>query len=466
MSAKQLVWPALIIGGIFLATYGNNDEDGEEEWEAGVPGAVRAPAGEGQSSTQPEADPRGVELKKNVVRGKYFSISTYRDTFVRMKPVWRRSFLTAPTIYFLAEKELVRIRQYIGHLESSLKDAEERLKNLSDKGNIEATMRVLTGKVDEILRFYGSTVEGAKVQYLGELVNELQFYRESVNKKLQSSTTLIYVSPQDDKPFKRDEAMALRDSLQDIEDGYGYLYRRVWKCEEFANRLREHYKYIIHPTYMFGLFGGVPSKYKAASTPKRSFMQRTMDYTGLTKPPMPKISEVNAFADQHQFDSLGLKRQKGELPPPTMPKANPVSLFAQSHDDEESESFQNVPSARKSPAKVAANAGDVQRDVQILHEFRKRTEDLFNEIQEFLTSNVRSDRRWNQFGGLLNRFKHLAPAGFLPGTVAGAIDTDGTKMTRIRGSKLKFDNLSEPFQYYKYKYKKLLAVKSTDVLQD
>ena len=373
--------------------------------------------------------------------------------------------MTAPTIYFVAEKELVRIKQYIGHLETSMKEAESRLKQLSDKGNIEATMRVLCGKLDEILGLYGSTVQGAKMGYMGDLIKELQFYRLGVTKQLQSERTLIYVSPEDTKPFKRTEASALRDSLKAIEDGYGYLARRVWECEEFVNRLREHYKYIMHPTYLFGLFGGIPSKYKAASTPKRSFIQKTIDYTGLTKPSMPQISEVKAFADKHQFDSLANKSQKGELPPPTMPKANPVSLFAQSHDDEESEAFQNVPSARKKPAKVVPLPGDLQRDIQILQEFRKRTTDVFDEITAFLSSTVRSRGRWKQFGGLLNKFKHLAPAGFLPGTVADAIDNFGTKMKRIRGSKLRFDNLSEEYQYYQFKYKKLLAIKPTDVLQ-
>jgi hypothetical protein len=41
MSAKQLVWPAIIIGAIFLLSYGDADA-GEDEWVAGVGGeAVR-----------------------------------------------------------------------------------------------------------------------------------------------------------------------------------------------------------------------------------------------------------------------------------------------------------------------------------------------------------------------------------------------------------------------------------------
>ena len=84
MSAKQLVWPALIIGAIFLLSYGDA-EVGEDEWVAGVGGeAVR------QIHAQVDKVPQDVgggTLTKTTTVGKYWTLQSYKETFEKMQPI-------------------------------------------------------------------------------------------------------------------------------------------------------------------------------------------------------------------------------------------------------------------------------------------------------------------------------------------------------------------------------------------
>jgi hypothetical protein len=320
--------------------------------------------------------------------------------------------------------------------------------------------------MDDILNIYGSAIQQAQPRYMKKLIGELNYYINLINEKLEHGEGDILISPEDEHALDRKAAMELRDKLAAINDGYAYICKKVWECEEFINRLRHHYQYIVHPTYVFGLFGGVPDKHKAMSTPRKSFTQRALELTGLKKPQMPTLATVREYATKHHFQQLTSKSLRGELPPPNLSKVNPVSLFAPSHDDEDSEAMLNIPAKPRQSRVAPAKKGAVQRDIQTLASFRNETDEAYKKVMNFVQSEERSKGRWKKFLVLLEEFKQIVPEGFVPGTVAKVYDQQAGKLQAIKGSNsVKIDNLSEPVIFYNYRYKKLLAIKSTDLLQ-